>query len=301
MHNKVPTDENLMLRGCALPSICCFCKKHGESSFHIFFECDFAIKIWSWFANSINLVLQFTTMDDMWKICDLNWSPQCKVVIKAALVHLLNGIWFARNQIIFNNKRLSWRTVIAMIIANTSLAGNNTKKVSTNSIRDFTILKIFKVSIHHPNAPTIHEILWQPPLQNWFKCNVDGACVQGSASCGGVFRNNEADFLFGFAEPLGNLSPFQAELCGAMKAIELASQFNWKNIWIETDSTLVVSVFTTRSNCVPWFLRNRWHNSLLLLIYIEKATWWLTFWLTMVFPCLISLIGWLLLILSKVV
>jgi ribonuclease HI len=50
-----------------------------------------------------------------------------------------------------------------------------------------------------------------------------------------------------------------------MRAIELASQFNWKNIWIETDSTLVVSAFTTRSNCVPWFLRNRWHNSLLLL------------------------------------
>ncbi|KAK2444753.1 hypothetical protein QL285_015757 [Trifolium repens] len=177
MHNKVPTDENLMLKGCALPFICCFCKKHGESSFHMFFDCEFAIKIWSWFANSINLVLQFTTMDDMWKICDMNWSPPCKVVIEAAMVHLLNGIWFARNQIRFNNKSLSWRTDIDMIIANTSLAENNTKKFSTNSIRDFTILKIFKVSIHHPNAPAIQEVLWQPPLQNWFKCNVDGACV----------------------------------------------------------------------------------------------------------------------------
>jgi hypothetical protein len=99
-------------------------------------------------------------MEDMWKICDMNWSPQCKVVIKAALVHLLNGIWYARNQNRFNNKSLSWRSVIAMIIANTSLVGNNTKKVSNNSIRDFTILKIFKVSIHHHNAPAIHEILW---------------------------------------------------------------------------------------------------------------------------------------------
>jgi ribonuclease HI len=80
-----------------------------------------------------------------------------------------------------------------------------------------------------------------------------------------VFRNFEGDFLFGFAKPLGNLSPFQVELCGAMKAIELAYRFNWKNIWIETDSSLVVSAFTTRSECVPWFLRNRWHNSLLLL------------------------------------
>jgi hypothetical protein len=37
MHNKIPTDENLMLRGCAIPSICSLCSKKVESSFHLFF------------------------------------------------------------------------------------------------------------------------------------------------------------------------------------------------------------------------------------------------------------------------
>jgi hypothetical protein len=37
MHNKVPTDDNLLLRGCALPSMCSLCCKHVESSFHLFF------------------------------------------------------------------------------------------------------------------------------------------------------------------------------------------------------------------------------------------------------------------------
>jgi hypothetical protein len=45
MHDKVPTDENLLRRGCYLPSMCSFCCKHEESTFHIFFECDFAIKL----------------------------------------------------------------------------------------------------------------------------------------------------------------------------------------------------------------------------------------------------------------
>ncbi|GAU22345.1 hypothetical protein TSUD_106730 [Trifolium subterraneum] len=254
-----------MLRGCALPSMCNFCNKHAETSFHIFFECEFAVKIWSWFANCLNLVLQFTSMEDIWKICDLNSSPQCKIVITAAMVNLLNCIWLARNQARFSNKIISWRSAISWIIAVTSLTGNNTRKVSSNSIRDFTILKTFKVTIHHPNVPAIKEIIWQPPMCNWIKCNIDGACTQGLASCSGVFRNHDVEFLYCFAEPLGNLSPFLAELCGAMRAVELAYHLNWKNLWLETDSTMVVLVFNNISEPVAWNLRNRWVNTRSLL------------------------------------
>jgi mannosylglycoprotein endo-beta-mannosidase len=75
MHQKVPTDENLMSRGCAIPSICNLCSCHSESSFHIFFECAFAVRLWSWLAGCLNITIQFTCMEDMWKLCDLNWSP----------------------------------------------------------------------------------------------------------------------------------------------------------------------------------------------------------------------------------
>jgi hypothetical protein len=67
-------------------------------------------------------------MEDMWNLCDLNWSPQGKVTITVAIINLLNFIWFVRNQARFNNKIISWKSAISMIISNTSLSGNNTKK-----------------------------------------------------------------------------------------------------------------------------------------------------------------------------
>jgi hypothetical protein len=57
------------------------------------------------------------------------------------------------------------------------------------------------------------------------------------------FRNHKANFLCCFAENIGTKSAFMAEICGAMRAIELANCRNWKNLWLESNSTLVVMAF----------------------------------------------------------
>jgi hypothetical protein len=213
MHDKVPTDEHLLKRGCHLPSMCNLCCKKSESSFHIFFQCEFAILLWSWLASFLNLNLQFNSMEDIWNITDRNWSPQYKETITAAIINLTNTIWSARNQVRFNNKRISLPTAISLIIANTCLFGNNTTKVVSNSIRDFSILEFFKINIDNQNSPSVKEILWQPPLFNWVKCNIDGASKgnPGCSSCGGIFRNHAADFMLCFAEPICFASSYLAE------------------------------------------------------------------------------------------
>jgi ribonuclease HI len=103
-------------------------------------------------------------------------------------------------------------------------------------------LKHFNVSIHHPNPIVIKEVLWQPLLINWVKCNIDGAAKGnlGIASCGGVFRNHAAELIYCFAEPLGETSSFQAELCTAMRAIEVAHIMNLTNLWLKLDLKLVM-------------------------------------------------------------
>jgi ribonuclease HI len=129
---------------------------------------------------------------------------------------------------------------------------------------DFTLLKKFDITMNPPRVPTVKEIHWHPPLLNWIKCNIDGASHgnPGPASWGGVFRNYQANFLYAFAEPLGFASSYHAELCGAMQAVDIAFCRNWKNLWLETDSTLVVLAFNSNPQLIPWALRNRWKNVL---------------------------------------
>jgi ribonuclease HI len=141
------------------------------------------------------------------------------------------------------------------------------KKSSSNSIRDFSFLKLFGITIHHSKTTILKEIIWQPPLVSWIKCNIDGAHSgnPGNASCGGVFRDNDAEFLFAFAEPLGVASSYFAELSGALRAIEIAFANNWTNLWLESDSSLVVETFRNPNKTVAWLLRNRWKNMLVML------------------------------------
>lgn len=109
-------------------------------------------------------------------------------------------------------------------------------------------------------------MIWPPPDFNWIKCNTDGAAAGTPASlgaCGGLFRNQEALCIGCFAQNLGPGSSLFAELSGAMQAIEIAHNKGWLHLWLETDSMLVLQAFKSVS-IVPWRIRNRWDNCMIL-------------------------------------
>ncbi|KAK2406970.1 hypothetical protein QL285_042639 [Trifolium repens] len=196
-------------------------------------------------------------------MCIYNFNIQCKLVITAAIINIINIIWFYRNQSRFNNVKPLLNSAKSLIIAYTSISGNNTKATATPSMIDFTILKCFNVKLHPPNAPIIKEVVWSPPIVSWIKCNTDGAAsgCPGQASCAGVFRDHNALFLGAFNVNLGVSFAFHAELLGVMNAIDIAHEKGWWNLWLETDS-MMVTLAHKSSAIVPWMLRNRWNNCL---------------------------------------
>jgi len=263
MLNKLPTDENLSLRGSYIPSMCSSCHSQVENCLHLFFDCSFALKSWSWLTSILNISFQLTSMDDIWLILDRGWSPQCKVVIKACIINLINTIWYRRNQSRFQEKMIHWKTAINMIIAKVSLSSNNTNKAAARDMLEFTIMKACKVNINPPKAPIIKEVIWSPPPHTWVKINTDGASAKNpiKASAGGIFRNSEGVFLGCFAQFLGSENALFAELSAAMIAIEITYSRGYHNIWLESDSQLVIQAFNSKQ-VVPWTLKNRWHNFL---------------------------------------
>lgn len=70
--------------------------------------------------------------------------------------------------------------------------------------------------------------------------------------------------LLCFAEKLEGKNAFQAKIMGAMRAIEVAFFNNWRHLWLEMDSAMVV--YALKSNTlIPCKIRSRWFNCKQLL------------------------------------
>ncbi|XP_019460143.1 PREDICTED: uncharacterized protein LOC109359903 [Lupinus angustifolius] len=96
-HRRMPTDENLQLRGCSLVSMCSLCKVSSETSDHLFLLCPFAVDLWHWIGGIFHIQIDNSSLAAILSRCNLQWSPQIKGVLAAAIVHTVNTIWHCRN------------------------------------------------------------------------------------------------------------------------------------------------------------------------------------------------------------
>jgi len=79
------------------------------------------------------------------------------------------------------------------------------------------------------------------------------------AACGGIYRDSNASFICGFAQNLHTDSSYEAELIAAILAIEITYSKGWHNLWLETESQLVLLAFKSKT-MIPCVLRNIWIN-----------------------------------------
>jgi hypothetical protein len=108
----------------------------------------------------------------------------------AAIIGVFNAIWSCRNNQRFKDIKPSLNVVFTMVCSSVSLSCNVTSLSAGPSMSEFTILKFFKVNLHRPKAQRILEVIWQPPLNGWIKCNTDGTSLgnPGLSACAGFSK-----------------------------------------------------------------------------------------------------------------
>ncbi|KAL6179287.1 hypothetical protein ACLB2K_050803 [Fragaria x ananassa] len=84
--------------------------------------------------------------------------------------------------------------------------------------------------------------IWHPLVIGWVKINSDGAWkhAKGVADFGVVFRDFKGYVLGTFSSNIDILSSVAAKVMAVIVAIELAWVRDWKHIWLEIDSSLVL-------------------------------------------------------------
>lgn len=87
-------------------------------------------------------------------------------------------------------------------------------------------------------------LCWSFPHHGWYKLNVDGSYRSGSGCIagGGVIRNQEGEWLSGFAANLGTGKVIEAELWALYRGLELAWKSGLAPLEVETDSTTVLKL-----------------------------------------------------------
>lgn len=168
-------------------------------------------------------------------------------VLLFAITHDLQVILRARNFSRFNNKMFSFNCIANCVHASIDLSGHLSKGAMHPSMSDFNILKSFNIKGHSPTPSKVIDVLLQPLLLGWLKCNIDGATqgYPGRAAKGGVFRNSLGSFVGTFADLYRVASSFHAKLLAAIKAMEIAYNNGWFHLWLEVDSKLVVYAFNS--------------------------------------------------------
>ncbi|KAF1892175.1 hypothetical protein Lal_00036533 [Lupinus albus] len=136
-HHKMPTDENLQNRGCHLASLCSNCLSQIETSNHVFLTCSFVVKLWDWLGRIFNIHFNTDSIESLFLVCNRQWSPQVKGFLVAAIINTTNTVWFCRNSKRFEDKKLTLVQAQSRIKLATSLAGNNSKLLTNNSLSNF--------------------------------------------------------------------------------------------------------------------------------------------------------------------
>lgn len=260
LRGRVLSEDLLQRRGIVLASRCVLCGRDGESSLpHIFLTCSFVASLWNNWACLFELGSLPQNLVDLIYYGGVGRSHQLKEIW---LICYTTTLWFigkARNKIRHDNCTIVVDAVRQLIMGHVKAVSKLASGCMSNSLTKLRVLKKFGLLCRPCQALRITKVNWHPPLFGWIKVNTDGAWQKttGKSGYGGIFRDFHGSFLSAFASNLEIPNSVDAEVMAVIQAIELAWVRDWKHIWLEVDSAIVLN-FLHDPHLVPWRLRVAW-------------------------------------------
>ncbi|KAI9170477.1 hypothetical protein LWI28_028601 [Acer negundo] len=181
------------------------------------------------------------------------------------------GVWTTRNQWIFERKSVDFRSIISLVWRAVSEANRLKIGCMRNCMDKLLILHLFGLQGRPSKAPMIKSVIWSPPALGWIKVNTYGAVMGslGFGGCGGIFRNCIAFVKGCFAIPLSQVFTCKAELLAAFLAINFAWKYVWHHLCLKSDSSDMVQLLSSRSEMVPWTVRQAWQRCIFLISQMD--------------------------------
>ena len=106
LQNKIATRVNLERRGMLVESsLCCLCGKEEESYRHLFFECNFAWRVWCYCFKwlRVSFVSHNDPMSNFAQFRMNTSSASINEVWNTNWIGVVGKIWIHINSVIFNN------------------------------------------------------------------------------------------------------------------------------------------------------------------------------------------------------
>lgn len=233
------------------------CGEKSESLDHVFWTCNKVRITWAVF-------LQWFDMEEELSRPDFNsflvvamqshFSPQLAALWKIGIVSLVWTIWTARNGAIFECRVWCSYKILSMVKAMLMEAnGSRHLGYMFNTVGDLLKLRSIGVSGNPAPPKKLIQGTWWPPPVGWIKVSTDGSAVgcPGIARAGGVFRDACDQVLACFQVSGGVAFAFEAELLGAITAMEIAWAKGWHHLWLESNSSYVVGLLGSRDWRIP--------------------------------------------------
>ncbi|KAL0000416.1 hypothetical protein SO802_014197 [Lithocarpus litseifolius] len=230
-HGNIGVKDRLVAREMVMDLACPLCHSEDETIAHALRDCPVSMQTWNDIGVSAGSNNFFSQNLHTWlaENCTVERGyARCAILWKVLDPFAVWLIWENRNQVVFKSKN-----------SNLNLA----KDIIQRS-REFFFCAFF------PKVATnwiVKHIRWERPTSGWVKLNTDGSSLgnPGMAGSGGVIRDEEGNWLVGFARNIGITTSFQAELWGLRDGLTLCVEHNFSAVEVELDARVVLDVIAS--------------------------------------------------------